>query len=59
MRVLFIEDDLYFAGEVSRWLKSAGSVVDHVEAGEDGLDLVRHYDCDIVILDLMLRDIEG
>jgi two-component system, cell cycle response regulator CtrA len=59
MRVLFIEDDLFFASEVSRWLKSAGAVVDHVEAGEDGLDLVRYYDYDIIILDLMLRDIEG
>jgi len=33
--------------------------VDQVDTGEESLELVRHYDYDIVILDLMLPDIEG
>ena len=40
-------------------LKSSGAVVNHVDTGEEALELARHYDYDIVILDLMLPDIEG
>jgi two-component system cell cycle response regulator CtrA len=40
-------------------LKGAGMVVDQAERGEEASDLVRHYDYDIVVLDLMLPDIEG
>jgi len=40
-------------------LKSGGAVVDQADTGEEALELVRHYDYDIVVLDLMLPDIEG
>jgi two-component system cell cycle response regulator CtrA len=40
-------------------LRSSGAVVDHADTGEEGLELARHYDYDIVVLDLMLPDIEG
>ena len=59
MRILLIEDDLVAARGVSLMLKSGGAVVDHADTGEEGLELVRHYDYDIVVLDLMLPDIEG
>jgi two-component system cell cycle response regulator CtrA len=59
MRILLIEDDLVAARGVSLMLKSSGAVVDHADTGEEGLELVRHYDYDIVVLDLMLPDIEG
>ncbi len=59
MRILLIEDDLVAARGVSLMLKSGGAVVDHADTGEEGLELARHYDYDIVILDLMLPDIEG
>ena len=60
MRILLIEDDLVAArGGVSLMLKSSGAVVDHADTGEEGLELARHYDYDIVVLDLMLPDIEG
>jgi two-component system, cell cycle response regulator CtrA len=59
MRVLIIEDDLNVAHEVSLLLKTIGDITDQVQTGEEGLDLVRHYDYDLVILDLMLPDIEG
>src|SRR5208337_2622932 len=59
MRVLLVEDDITAARGVALMLKSSGAVVNHVDTGEEGLELARHYDYDIVILDLMLPDIEG
>ena len=59
MRVLLIEDDLATARGISLMLKSGGAVVDQVDSGEEGFDLAKHYEYDIVILDLMLPDMEG
>ena len=59
MRVLLVEDDITAARGVALMLKSSGAVVNHVDTGEEALELARHYDYDIVILDLMLPDIEG
>ena len=59
MRILLIEDDVVAARGISMMLKSGGAVVDHADTGEEGLELTRHYDYDIVVLDLMLPDIEG
>jgi two-component system cell cycle response regulator CtrA len=59
MRVLLVEDDLTAARGISLVLISGGAVVDHADTGEEALELVRHYDYDIMVLDLMLPDIEG
>lgn len=59
MRVLLVDDDLTAARGISMMLKSGGSVVDEADTGEEALELVRHYDYDIVVLDLMLPDMEG
>ena len=59
MRVLLVEDDLTVSRSVSLLLRSNGAVVDQVDTGEEALDLVRHYDYDIVLLDLALPDIAG
>ena len=59
MRVLLVEDDLAAARGVALMLKASGTVVDQADTGEEALELVRHYDYDIVILDLMLPDMEG
>ena len=59
MRVLLVEDDLTAARGVSLMIKSGGAIVDQVDTGEEALELVRHYDYDIVVLDLMLPDLEG
>lgn len=59
MRVLLVEDDLSLARVLSLILRSAGAVVDQADMGEEALELVRHYDYDIIVLDLMLPDIEG
>jgi two-component system cell cycle response regulator CtrA len=59
MRVLLVEDDLTSARGVALMLRSGGAVVDHADNGEEALELVRHYDYDIMVLDLMLPDMEG
>jgi two-component system cell cycle response regulator CtrA len=59
MRVLLIEDDATMTRAVELMLKSQGMVVDATHLGEDGLDLAKIYDYDIVILDLGLPDLEG
>ena len=59
MRILLIEDDIVAARGIALMLKSSGAVVDHADTGEEGLELTRHYEYDIVVLDLILPDIEG
>ncbi len=59
MRVLLVEDDLTTARGISLMLRSQGSIVDQTETGEEALELVKHYDYDIVVLDLLLPDMEG
>jgi two-component system cell cycle response regulator CtrA len=59
MRILLIEDDLVAARGISLMLNAIGAVVDHSDTGEEGLELARHYDYDLVVLDLILPDIEG
>lgn len=59
MRVLLVEDDLTSARGISLVLKGGGAVVDQADTGEEACELVRHYDYDVVVLDLMLPDMEG
>ncbi|KAB2837180.1 MAG: response regulator transcription factor [Caedimonadaceae bacterium] len=59
MRVLVIEDDQGTAKALQMMLQSEGFVCDTTAVGEDGLDIARHYEYDLIILDLMLPDIDG
>jgi two-component system cell cycle response regulator CtrA len=59
MRVLLVEDDSSVAKNIELMLKGEGYVVDVTDLGEDGLDLGKVYDYDIIILDLMLPDMDG
>lgn len=59
MRVLMIEDDVLSNRALVQALRDAGAVVEQVDSGEDALDLVKHYDFDIVMLELSLMDMEG
>ena len=59
MRVLLVEDDQAMAKSITLMLKSENSVVDTTDLGEDGLEIGKIYDYDIIILDLMLPDIDG
>jgi two-component system cell cycle response regulator CtrA len=59
MRVLLVEDDLTTSRAVTMMLRGIGAIVDQTDTGEEALELVRHYDYDIVVLDLLLPDMEG
>ncbi|MBT5415712.1 MAG: response regulator transcription factor [Rhodospirillaceae bacterium] len=59
MRVLLVEDDSSTARSIELMLKSEGVVCDMTDLGEDGLEIGKLYDYDIIILDLMLPDIDG
>jgi len=59
MRVLLVEDDTSTAKSIELMLKSEGYITDITDLGEDGLDLGKIYDYDIIILDLMLPDMDG
>ncbi len=59
MRVLLIEDDVNTARSIELAVASEGIVCDTVALGEDGFELGRIYDYDIIILDMMLPDING
>jgi len=59
MRALVVEHEVAAARDLSSLLKSAGGVVDQVDSGEEALELARHYDYDIVLVELLLPDIEG
>ncbi|MFH1805565.1 MAG: response regulator transcription factor [Pseudomonadota bacterium] len=59
MRVLLVEDDNATADSIELMLKSEGMVIDTTDLGEDGLEIGKLYDYDIILLDLMLPDIDG
>jgi two-component system cell cycle response regulator CtrA len=59
MRVLLVEDDSATAQSIEMMLRSEGYVCDTTDMGEDGLEIGKLYDYDIIILDLMLPDIDG
>ena len=59
MRVLVIEDDTSTAKSIELMLSAEGFVCDTTDLGEDGLEIGKLYDYDIIVLDLMLPDIDG
>ncbi len=59
MRVLLVEDDSATAQNMRMMLESENMVVDVADLGEDGLEIGKLYDYDIIVLDLMLPDIDG
>ena len=59
MCVLLIEDDSATAQSVQLMLKSEGLNVYTTDLGEEGIDLGKIYDYDIILLDLNLPDMSG
>jgi two-component system, cell cycle response regulator CtrA len=59
MRVLLIEDDRATAQSIELMLKSEGFNVSTTELGEEGVDLGKLYDYDIILLDLNLPYMSG
>ena len=59
MRVLLIEDDSATAQSIELMLKSESFNLYTTDLGEEGVDLGKIYDYDIILLDLNLPDMSG
>jgi two-component system, cell cycle response regulator CtrA len=59
MRVLLVEDDSPTAQSIELTLKSESFNVYTTDLGEEGVDLGKLYDYDIILLDLNLPDMSG
>lgn len=59
MRALVIEDDPVSMRLIEAALRSENIVFEPTERGEEGVELARLYDFDIIILDISLPDIDG
>jgi two-component system, cell cycle response regulator CtrA len=59
MRVLLIEDDSATAQSIELMLKSENLNIYTTDLGEEGIDLGKIYDYDIILLDLNLPDMSG
>ena len=59
MRVLLIEDDSAMAQSIELMLKVDSFNVYTTDLGEEGIDLGKIYDYDIILLDLNLPDVSG
>jgi CheY-like chemotaxis protein len=59
LRVLYIEDEKFFADTVEKVLSAVGYSVKQAADGEVGLKLAREWKPNLILLDLLLPKIEG
>ena len=59
MRVLLVEDDPTTSRSIELMLTHANLNVYATDLGEEGIDLARLYDYDLILLDLDLPDMDG
>ncbi len=59
MRVLLVEDDPTTAKSITMMLEHANLNVYATDLGEEGVDLAKLYDYDLILLDLGLPDMNG
>ena len=59
MHVLVIEDDRIVNQNIVILLRREGIIAESVYSGREGLELIKLYEYDLIILDLMLPDIMG
>jgi len=59
MRVLLVEDDPTTSKSIEMMLTNANLNVYCTDMGEEGIDLAKLYDYDLILLDLNLPDMNG
>jgi len=59
VRTLLIEDNSLLATSIQKMLNSAHIICDTVDTGEEGTEIARIYDYDVILLDLTLPDSHG
>lgn len=59
MRILVIENDKATAKSIKLALATVGTMCDVVEYGEEGIEMSKLYNYDLIILDLMLPGMSG
>jgi two-component system cell cycle response regulator CtrA len=59
MHVLVIEDDVTTARSIQLSLERTGMTVATVDRGEEGIELAKAHDYDVILLDLALPDMKG
>jgi two-component system cell cycle response regulator CtrA len=59
MRILLIEDDPSTADSIELMLRKANLNTYVTDSGEEGIELAKLYDYDLIVLDLSLPDIHG
>jgi two-component system, cell cycle response regulator CtrA len=59
MRVLLVENDGGTAHGTSSALRAIGYALDHVATGHEAVEMLRRYDYDLALLEMVLPDIDG
>ncbi len=58
-KLLLVEDDLELSLKLKEWLASQGYLLETVTTGEDALQMLNHFQFDILLLDWDLPGISG
>lgn len=58
-KILVIEDEEPIRKLIDKILSSQGMLVYQAESGKQGLEMIKKYNFDLVLLDIMLNDISG
>ena len=59
MRTLLVENDLTVARGLTQLFRTSGIIADLAETAEEALEMVRHYDYDLVVAEMTLAGMDG
>ncbi|HIJ89568.1 MAG: response regulator [Desulfobulbaceae bacterium] len=59
MKVLLVEDDQWIRDSLRRFFANENCALMAVETGEDGLEIIKSKECEIVITDYRLPGMDG